>query len=232
MLSVKDIHVSYGSVQVLFGVSIEVSPGEILCLLGRNGAGKTTTLKTIMGLVPLTSGQVNLGSNAISNLPAHSIPRRGIAYVPQGRGLFSELSVAQNLEVGLMVNKSSKAIRENTLELFPRLKERLKQPAETLSGGEQQMLAMARAMCTEPKVLLLDEPTEGLQPSMISLIQDVIQRLKDDKVAIVLVEQHVESALSIADRITFIENGRSVDTASSIALRNDRSRIHQYLGVS
>lgn len=231
MLALNNIEMAYDQVQVLFGVSLTVEPGEILCLLGRNGAGKTSTLKSIMGLQAIQSGSITLNNNTISSQAAHTIPRLGVAYVPQGRGLFTELSVAQNLEIGLMVNNAGRDTRDRVLTLFPRLRERLKQRAETLSGGEQQMLAMARAMCIEPKVMLLDEPTEGLQPSMISLIQDVIKRLQQNKVAIVLVEQHVESALSLSDRITFIENGRSIDTAETSDLRKDPARLKKYLGV-
>ena len=232
MLHVQNIEVAYEPVQVLFGLSLQVVPGEILCLLGRNGAGKTTTLKSIMGLVPIRSGAITLGGEDISSLPAHEIPRRRVAYVPQGRRLFTELSVAQNLEIGLMVRNGKASTRDRVLALFPRLRERLKQRAETLSGGEQQMLAMARALCMEPQVLLLDEPTEGLQPSMIELIRKVIVQLKQDQVAIILVEQHVNAVLSIADRVSFIEHGRNAETLTADKLRQNNDKIHQYLGVT
>jgi len=148
MLSVNHIEAGYGDVQVLFGISLNVEPGEILCLLGRNGAGKTTLLKSIMGLLPVKSGSIQYDGKDLHTEPAHQIPKHGIAYVPQGRRLFSELTVAQNIEVGLMVQGRSNQTRERVLDLFPRLRERLKQRAETLSGGEQQMLAMARALRT------------------------------------------------------------------------------------
>jgi len=144
MLRVNEIEVAYDELKVLFGVSLSVAPGEILCLLGRNGAGKTTTLRSIMGLLPLQAGEIFLEDESLSTLPAHEVPKRAIAYVPQGRGLFSELTVLQNLEIGMMVRNSPASVRDEVLTLFPRLKERLKQRAETLSGGEQQMLAMAR----------------------------------------------------------------------------------------
>jgi len=231
MLNVDNIEVAYDATQVLFRLSIEALPGEVLCLLGRNGAGKTTTLKSIMGLLSLRAGSVSLAGEVISDLAPHDIPRRGIAYVPQGRRLFTEMSVAQNMEIGLMVSGAGHSAREKVLELFPRLRERLTQRADTLSGGEQQMLAMARALCTEPKVLLLDEPVEGLQPSMIALIRDVIVRLKAENVAIVLVEQQVEAVLAIADTVAFIEHGKNPQTVTAHSLREDNSLLHRYLGV-
>ncbi len=232
MLDLKNIEVSYDQVQVLFGISLSASAGEITCLLGRNGAGKTTALKSIMGLLPLVSGDIQFNSESLCALPAHQIPKQGIAYVPQGRGLFSELTVAQNIEIGLMVRASGHPTRERVLDMFPRLRERLKQRAETLSGGEQQMLAMARALAMEPRLLLLDEPTEGLQPSIISLIQDVIVKLKQDGVAILLVEHHIDTVLSIADRVAFIENGYCPEIVDVAELRTSSAKLHQYLGVN
>ncbi len=231
MLTVNSIDVAYDQVQVLYQLSLSVERGEILCLLGRNGAGKTTTLKSIMGLLPLRTGSIDLDGESLSDLAPHHIPGKGVAYVPQGRRLFSELSVQQNMEIGLMASGSGKETREYALSLFPRLRERLKQRAETLSGGEQQMLAMARAICTKPQVILLDEPTEGLQPSMTSLIRDVIIEMKQQKVAVILVEQHVDAVLSIADRVTFIEHGVDAETVAASALLNDHSLVQKYLGV-
>jgi branched-chain amino acid transport system ATP-binding protein len=232
MLSVKDIQVAYDETQVIFDVSLSVVPGEVLCLLGRNGAGKTTTLKAIMVLLPLRAGTISLNGENMGGMPAHEVPKQGIAYVPQGRRLFTEMSVAQNMEIGLMVSQAGNSTREKVLELFPRLRERLKQRAETLSGGEQQMLAMARALCTEPKVFLLDEPVEGLQPSMISLIRDVIIKMKQENVAIVLVEQQLDAVIAVADKVTFIEHGRSPETVSADELSNDDgARLQRYLGV-
>ncbi len=231
MLEVDNINVAYDQVQVLFGLSVRVEPGEIVCLLGRNGAGKTTTLKSIMGLVPVKSGTITFDGRSLHTLPAHNIPGHGIAYVPQGRRLFSELSVKQNMEIGLMASGAGKDTMEAILDKFPRLRERLKQRAETLSGGEQQMLAMARALCMKPKVILLDEPTEGLQPSMIDLIRDVILQLKQQNVAIILVEQHVETVLNIADRVAFIEHGRNPETVSGSELNAKPELIRRYMGV-
>ncbi|MBC6416725.1 MAG: ABC transporter ATP-binding protein [Rhodospirillales bacterium] len=231
MLEVKGIDVAYDRVQVLFGLSLEAKPGEILCLLGRNGAGKTTTMKAIMGLLPLRAGTVRLDGEDLGSLPANEVPKRRVAYVPQGRRLFSELTVAENLEIGLMVRGGSSDVRERVLAFFPRLREHLTQRAETLSGGEQQMLAAARALCIEPQVLLLDEPTEGLQPLMIDQIRQVILQMKAEGVAIVLVEQRVDAVLSIADRVAFIENGRNVETVDAAELREDTAKLTRYLGV-
>ena len=231
MLEVNGIDVAYGRVQVLFGLSLEAKPGEILCLLGRNGAGKTTTMKAIMGLLPLRAGTIRLDGEDIGSLPADEVPKRRVGYVPQGRRLFAELTVAENLEIGLMVRGGGSDVREHVLDIFPRLRERLTQRAETLSGGEQQMLATARALCIEPQVLLLDEPTEGLQPSMIDQIRQVIVQMKAEGVAIVLVEQRVDAVLSIADRVAFIENGRNVETVDAAELREDTAKLTRYLGV-
>ena len=176
MLRLEGVSAGYGPVQVLHELSLEVRSGEVLCLMGRNGAGKTTTLKAIMGLLPLGAGRILLDGEDVSMLPAHAVPRRGIGYVPQGRRLFTEMTVAENIEIGLMTRGKGRATREKVLDMFPRLRERLGQRAETLSGGEQQMLATARALCLEPRVLLLDEPTEGLQPSMIQLSLSAIKR--------------------------------------------------------
>ncbi|OAN97895.1 ABC transporter ATP-binding protein [Sulfitobacter geojensis] len=231
MLEVKDIHAAYGDIKTLRGVSFDVQPSEIMCLLGRNGAGKTTALKSVMGLLPISSGSVTLEGKDLATLPPHEIPRRGIGYIPQGRRLFPELSVAENIEIGLMTRGMGKDTKEWVLELFPRLRERLKQTAGTLSGGEQQMLATARALCLRPKVLLLDEPTEGLQPSMIALIRDVILKMKAEGFAIVLVEQRVDAVLQVADRVVFIENGMSVASATANDLKKDPEMLARYLGV-
>ena len=231
MLRVDAIETGYGAAQVLRGTTLDVAAGEIHCLLGRNGAGKTTTMKAITGLLPLWSGQITLDGVEIGDLAAHERGKTGIGYIPQGRRLFSELTVAQNLEMGLMTRGSGPHVRERVLELFPRLRERLKQRAQTLSGGEQQMLATARALCIEPKVLLLDEPTEGLQPSMIAAIRDVITRLRDDGVAILLVEQRIDAVLSVADRVTFLDNGHSKETMPAADLAHRKDVIERYMGV-
>lgn len=236
-LQLVSLNCFYGKVQVLHDLSLDLAPGEVLCLLGRNGAGKTTVLKTVMGLLKPRSGRVLLGSEDLTALPAHEIPKRGVAYVPQGRRLFSELTVEENLAIGLMARgreweraRGAQAL-ERVLALFPVLKERLRQVSGTLSGGEQEMLALGRALCLEPGILLLDEPTEGLMPSMIAAILDAVRALKAQGVATILVEQRVEAALSVADRVAFIENGAVQETATPASLREDPSPLHRYVGV-
>jgi len=230
-LTLDAIDCYYGNVQVLRELSLELRDGEVLCLLGRNGAGKTTTLKAIMGLVRPRAGRIVLDGTEISALPAHEIPKRGIAYVPQGRRLFAELTVEENLTIGLMARDHGEATRERVLSLFPVLAERRHQVSGTLSGGEQEMLAVARALCLEPRVLLMDEPTEGLMPSMIATILDTVRALKAQRVATILVEQRVEAALSVADRISFIETGTLRETTTPAALRADPAPLHHYVGV-
>ncbi|MEM6386462.1 MAG: ABC transporter ATP-binding protein [Pseudomonadota bacterium] len=231
MLTLENISTGYGPVQVLYDLSLEARPGEVLCLLGRNGAGKTTTLRAIMGLLPLSTGRITLDGKALSDLPPHEVPKHGIGYVPQGRRLFTEMTVAENIEVGLMARNKGRETRERVLTMFPRLRERLNQRAETLSGGEQQMLTTARALCLEPSVLLLDEPTEGLQPSMIQLIRETVETLRAEGKAIVLVEQRIDAVLAIADRVTFIENGHARETVEVATLQADRSLLEKYVGV-
>lgn len=230
-LKISGLDCFYGEVQVLHRLDLELNKGEVLCLLGRNGAGKTTTLKAIMGLVPARAGSIRLGERDLTELPAHDVPKAGVAYVPQGRRLFAELTVAENIEIGLMARNKGNSVREGVLELFPLLRDRLKQRSGTLSGGEQQMLAMARALCLEPEVLLLDEPTEGLMPSMIAKIRETVVGLRGRGVSTILVEQRVEAVLSIADRVAFIENGRNRETVDVARLRDDPTLVRRYVGV-
>ncbi len=231
MLRLEGIDAGYGAVQVLRGLSLEVRAGEVLCVMGRNGAGKSTTLKAIIGQVPLTAGRITLDGVTVSGLPAHKVPRHGIAYVPQGRRLFGDLTVAENIEIGLMTRRRGARVRDHVLTLFPRLRERLGQVSRTLSGGEQQMLAIARALCLEPKVLLLDEPTEGLQPSMIALIRDTVVDLKATGVAMILVEQRVDAVLSVADRVAFVVQGTCAEVVEAKGLTPDAVQFQKYVGV-
>ncbi|MGH6894662.1 MAG: ABC transporter ATP-binding protein [Dongiaceae bacterium] len=231
MLIVSELNCFYGNVQVLRDFALELRAGEVLCLLGRNGAGKTTALKAIMGLIKPRSGRIALDGIDLTALPAHAVPIQGIGYCPQGRRLFSDLTVEENLRVGLMTRDRGEDTLERVLALFPALRERMRQRAGTLSGGEQQMLATARALCLEPKALLLDEPTEGLMPSMIATILDTVAQLRAQGVATILVEQRVEAALNIADRILFMENGRSCETVTPDILRADPAMLHHYVGV-
>ncbi|MCO5146367.1 MAG: ABC transporter ATP-binding protein [Aquamicrobium sp.] len=230
-LELSGVDAFYGEVQALRGLSLSLGRGEVLCLLGRNGAGKTTTLKAIMGLVAVRAGTIAKDGTALTRLPAHEIPKTGIGYVPQGRRLFSELTVAENIEIGLMTRGKGEETRAAVLDLFPALRERLSQRSGTLSGGEQQMLAMARALCLEPDILLLDEPTEGLMPSMIERIREAVAGLRARGVSVILVEQRVEAALSLADRVAFIENGRNRETVMAAEVRADPERLRRYVGV-
>jgi branched-chain amino acid transport system ATP-binding protein len=230
-LRLRNIDAFYGKVQVLRQVSFDLADGEVLCLLGRNGAGKTTTLKAIMGLVRLRAGTIFLNDTELTALPAHEVPKRGIAYVPQGRRLFAELTVEENLTIGAMVRNSGRAAMDGALALFPVLRERLRQRSGTLSGGEQEMLAIARALCAEPRVLLLDEPTEGLMPAMIAAVLETVRALKRQGVSIILVEQRVPAALAVADRVAFMEHGQLRETATPDALRADPALLHRYVGV-
>ena len=230
-LRLAGIDCYYGNVQVLRGISLEVAPGEVLCLLGRNGAGKTSLLKTMIGLVKPRAGRIQLDGRELTRLPAHEFARLGIAYVPQGRRLFAELTVEENLTIGLMARGSGDEARDRALALFPALRSRLAQVSGTLSGGEQEMLAIARALCLQPKLLLLDEPTEGLMPSMIQAILVAVRELKSQGVAIVLVEQRVESALSVADRIAFLETGVLRAIVRPEAVHADPALVQHYVGV-
>ncbi|WP_101339660.1 ABC transporter ATP-binding protein [Cereibacter azotoformans] len=231
MLTLEGVDAGYGRVQVLRGLSFAAQAGEVTCVMGRNGAGKTTMLRAIMGQIPLTAGRIALDGQRLDGLPAHRIPRLGIGYVPQGRRLFGPLTVAENLEIGLMTRGHGARTRERVLDLFPRLRERLGQTASTLSGGEQQMLAIGRALCLEPKVMLLDEPTEGLQPSMIALIRDTVRTLRGMGVAVVLVEQRIEAVLELADRVAFVETGRVAETLPAADLTPAAPQFARYVGV-
>ena len=231
MFKVDGFQSFYGKSQALHDFSVQVGEGEVLCLLGRNGAGKTTALKSIMGLVKPRAGTMSLDGNDLTGLPAHEIPRHGIGYVPQGRRLFAELTVRENLEIGLMTRDTGADVLDKTLDLFPVLRERLNQRAGTLSGGEQSMLSMARALCIEPRLILLDEPTEGLMPSAIATIREVILQLRDLGVGAILVEQRVDAVLPVASRVAFMENGRVRTTVSIEELRADDSLLHKYVGV-
>lgn len=231
MLKIDRISSMYAQVQVLNDVSLEVKEGEVLGLLGRNGAGKSTLLKSIMGLVEVYSGSISLDGTILSEQQAHQIPKNGIGYVPQGRRLFPELTVEENLKMGLLVRESSTDVLEWTLTLFPALKTRMTQKSGTLSGGEQQMVATARALCLQPKFLLMDEPSEGLMPSMIATIFETIEKLKNEKVGVLLVEQKIEGTLRISDRIVFMENGFIREGYDPQALAENPEPLARYVGV-
>lgn len=231
MMSVKGFDAFYGRSQALRNFSIDLKSGEVLCLMGRNGAGKTTALKSIMGTVRPAAGTLTLDGKDLTGLPAKDIPRAGIGYVPQGRRLFTELTVWENLEIGLMTRKSDRKALDHALELFPVLKERMNQRSGTLSGGEQTMLSIARAMCVNPVVMMLDEPTEGLMPSAIAGIREAVVRLRDEGVAVLLVEQRVDAVLSIADRVAFMDHGEIKAEFSIEEVRAKPDLLHHYVGV-
>jgi branched-chain amino acid transport system ATP-binding protein len=231
MLTIDAVDAGYGPVQVLRGVNLVARAGDVTCVMGRNGAGKSTLMKAIIGQVPVAAGRIVLDGVTVSALAAHRIPREGIGYVPQGRRLFGDLTVAENLEIGLMCRARGPRVKDHVLDLFPRLRERLGQVSRTLSGGEQQMLAIARALCLEPKVLLLDEPTEGLQPSMIALIRDTVRDLKATGVATILVEQRVDAVLAVADRVAFMTGGQVAEVVAAQGLTASSPQFQTYVGV-
>ena len=231
MLKIDEISSSYAQVRVLSGVSLNVKEGEVLGLLGRNGAGKSTLLKSIMGLVQIDSGTIKLDDVVLSNKLAHEIPKCGIGYIPQGRRLFPELMVEENLKMGLYARNSSNEVLDWVLSLFPVLKIRLKQKSGTLSGGEQQMLATARALCLEPRYILMDEPSEGLMPRLIETIFDIVEKLKSEKVGVLLVEQKIEGTLRISDRIVFLENGILKEETTPEQLIDNPEPLEKYVGV-
>jgi branched-chain amino acid transport system ATP-binding protein len=230
-LRLDRVNCDYGGVHVLRDVSLELAAGEVLGLLGRNGAGKTTTLKTIMGLVPARSGAITLDAVDLLRVPPDEIPPRGIAYIPQGRRLFPDLTVAENLRMGLLVRGGGEETLEPTLDLFPVLRERLGQRAGTLSGGEQQMVATARALCARPAILLMDEPTEGLMPALVDRVLATVTALRARGVGILLVEQKVDAVLRVADRVALIENGRIVREATPAELAAEPEILLRHVGV-
>ncbi len=232
MLTLDAIQCDYGGAPVLHDVSLGLEAGHVLSLLGRNGAGKTTTLKAIMGLVKPRRGSITLAGRELTALRAHEIPRLGIAYVPQGRGVFPFLTVEENLRMGLLVKGHGPEILEWVFELFPVLKERLGQRAGTLSGGEQQMMATARALCARPQFLLMDEPTEGLMPTMIQTLLETIRVLRARHVGVLLVEQKIDIALSVADTVALIENGHIRYHRAASELASAPEVLVRYLGVT
>jgi len=235
LVEVEGLHTYYGKSHILHDVSLQVGPGEVVGLLGRNGVGKSTTLKTIMGLVRPSQGTVRLDGMSIAGMPSHKLARLGIGYVPEDRRIFRLLTVMENLRTGLdrhgVTEQRKQQLLDKVFAYFPVLAERRNQAGGTLSGGEQQMLAIARAMMLEPKIILLDEPTEGLMPRMVSQIRQIIDVLHDEGVAILLVEQNVPLTLAASQRVYIMEKGTIRHQAASSALKIDDPVIKQYLGV-
>ena len=232
MLKVDDINVYYGSIHAIKGVSFEVNEGEIVTLIGANGAGKSTTLNTIAGLLKPKTGIVEFQGESLIGVPSHKIVNKGMALCPEGRRVFLQLSVQENLEMGAYTRPGSEVADSiaDIYDRFPRLKERYKQTAGTLSGGEQQMLAMGRALMSKPKLLMLDEPSMGLAPILVEQIFDIIKELNKAGTTILLVEQNAQMALSIADRGYVLETGRVVSTGTGAELLNDDAVRKAYLG--
>jgi branched-chain amino acid transport system ATP-binding protein len=233
LLSVADLEAGYGGSRVLFGVSLDVGEGEVVTLLGRNGMGKTTTILAIMGIVASTGGRISFAGSALTGLASFRIARHGIGLVPEGRQIFPNLTVRENLVATAAVRPGEAAAWtiERVLDLFPPLRERMDSPGNLLSGGEQQMLAIGRAMMTNPKLLILDEATEGLAPLIRKQIWQVLNRIKSSGVSILIVDKNVEALTRIATRHYILERGRTVWTGSSDELRRDSTLKGRYLGV-
>ena len=233
MLKVKDLNVFYGAIHALKGISFEVNQGEIVSLIGANGAGKTTTLHSVSGLIKSSSGLVEFMGKNITNMTADKIVKVGLGHIPEGRRVFQNLTVHENLELGAFAVKDNNFIKneyDKIMTLFPRLKERRKQLAGTLSGGEQQMLAMGRALMSNPKMLLLDEPSMGLAPIIVKSIFDIIKACNDEGMTILLVEQNAKMALSISDRAYVLETGKISMEGNASKLLNDENVKKAYLG--
>ena len=231
VLEVADLLASIGRVPVLRGVTLHVNPGETVALLGRNGVGKTSTLRAILGLLPRKGGLVHFNDKDLATLAAHELSGEGIGYVPQGRGIFGNLTVEENLFLGLR-KRPDPSIPEYIYGRFPRLRERRQQSAGTLSGGEQQILALGRCLMRSPKLILLDEPTEGIMPKLVNEIRREIAAIAGRGVAVLLIEQNLRTALRLASRIYLMEKGVIVHEATPQQLSADPSTVHRYLGVS
>jgi branched-chain amino acid transport system ATP-binding protein len=234
MLELKDVHTYYGNIHALKGVSLSVEKGEIVTLIGSNGAGKSTTLRTIQGINRPSSGTILLEGLALEKLPPHQIAMHGVAQSPEGRMIFPRMTVMENLEMGAYARKDKTGLTDDldrVFKLFPRLKERVAQKGGTLSGGEQQMLAMARALMARPTILLLDEPSMGLSPILVELIFEIIQTINKEGTTILLVEQNALMALSIANRGYVIQTGEIILTDSAVKLKENEMVRKSYLGI-
>ena len=234
MLEVRDLNVFFGVIQAIKNISFDVNQGEVVALIGANGAGKTTTLHTVTGLLPAASGKITLDGKDLGKVPAHKIVAMGMAHVPEGRRVFAALSVYDNLKLGAFTRKDKKEIEESlemVFESFPRLKERRNQVAGTLSGGEQQMLAMGRALMSKPRIILMDEPSMGLSPLYVTEIFEIIKKIKAEGTTVLLVEQNANMALQVADRAYFLETGKIIMDGKASDLMNDERVRKAYLGA-
>jgi branched-chain amino acid transport system ATP-binding protein len=235
LLSLKDVHAYYGEAHILQGVSLDVGEGEVVTLIGRNGAGKTTTLRSIMAIVPPRGGDITFAGRELRGLPTHAIARAGIAYVPEERRILPNLTVAENLRLGQLgadgSGRGGDALMEEVLGYFPRLRERLSQKGKSLSGGEQQMLAIARGLVASPRLMLVDEPTEGLSPIIVESLTEILREINRRGTAILLVEQILEVALALSHRLYVMDQGRIQFEGSAEALRADPAIQQRFLGV-
>ena len=236
LLALEDLHAYYGEAHILQGVSLTVGAGEVVTLIGRNGAGKTTTLKSIMGLVPPRGGRITFDGRELTTLPTHEVARAGIAYVPEERRILPNLSVAENLRLGMLsVPRAAQAenagVMEEVLTYFPRLRERYEQKGKSLSGGEQQMLAIARGLVAHPKLMLVDEPTEGLSPLLVQNLTEILGEINRRGTTILLVEQMLEVALALSHRLYVMDQGRIQFEGTPDALRADPEIQQRFLGV-
>lgn len=227
MLELVNVHAGYGAGRVIAGLSLRVGAGEVIGLLGRNGAGKTTTLKSILGVVRVQSGSVRFADREISRWPAYKIPRLGIGYVPQGRRVFPQLTVRENLQIGWTKATIDRSRLAQILKSFPQIRQHLDQRAGTLSGGEQQMVAIARALVMQPKLILLDEPTEGLMPTLVQEVERLVRHMRDEQLGVLLAEQRLDTALRVCDRIYVLEKGSIVweGTPSESAVGDLKRRL-------
>ncbi|MBO5935095.1 MAG: ABC transporter ATP-binding protein [Clostridia bacterium] len=234
MLEVRDLNVFFGVIQAIKNISFDVNQGEVVALIGANGAGKTTTLHTVTGLLPAASGKITLDGKDLGKVPAHKIVSMGMAHVPEGRRVFAALSVYDNLKLGAFTRKDKKEIEDSlemVFEAFPRLKERHNQVAGTLSGGEQQMLAMGRALMSKPRIILMDEPSMGLSPLYVTEIFEIIKKIKSEGTTVLLVEQNANMALQVADRAYVLETGKIIMDGKASDLMNDERVRKAYLGA-
>jgi len=232
LLAVENIHTAYGSSRVLFGISLTIDPGECVCLLGRNGVGKTTTMRSIMGLTPPSEGRVRFKGEDVTGKQPYQLARKGMGYVPEDRRIFAELSVAENLEVAQnSANRNGRWNSETVCELFPKLRELWDRQGGVLSGGEQQMLTIARTLMGNPDLLLLDEPSEGLAPVIVESMLEQVQRLKRDGLTILLAEQGLEFSLALADRVYVLQKGEVEFSGPSRQLREDKALREKLLAV-